>query len=115
MARGQGNYVEEILVPSAERTANGDSGVLDGYGPASSLRLQLDVTSVGATPSLAVVVEDTLDGTNWNALATFATRTAVGREVLNVTSPFAARLRVRWTLTGAATFSVRAASQEPAA
>jgi hypothetical protein len=113
----QGLYVEQDFAASAARTTSGDTGVFSAYGPASTLRAQLDVTAAsGTSPTLNVVIEDTLDGTNWNVVATFAQRTAAGREVVNVTSPFANRLRARWTLGGTTpsfTFSVRVASQVP--
>lgn len=105
----------EVLVSSAARTTSGNSGALDGYGARTSLRLQLEVTAAsGTTPTLDVVVEDTLDGTNWNVVGTFAQKTAAGREVVNVTSFFADQIRVRWTTGGATpsfTFSVRAYSE----
>jgi hypothetical protein len=110
-------YSEETVVASAARTVSGQSATLPDYGGASTLRIQLAVTAVsGTTPTLDVVVEDTLDGTNWNAVGTFAQRTAAGREVINVTSPFAARLRVRWTVAGvtpSVTFAVVIVSQSP--
>lgn len=91
----------EEVVPSAARTASGDSGVLPNYGPTQTLRAQLDVTAAaGTSPTLDVVIEDTLDGDTWNVVGTFAQKTAAGREVINVTTPFADRLRVRWTVGG---------------
>ncbi len=112
-------YSEDVWVASAAQTANGQTADLDGYGGASTLRCQLDVTAVsGTTPSLTVFIEDTLDGVNWNQVGAFAAKTAVGREVINVTTPFAKRLRVRWAITGTTpsfTFSVRAVSQSAAA
>jgi hypothetical protein len=110
-------YAEETVVASAARTTSGDSGSQAGYGGATSLRAQLDVTAAsGTSPTLNVVIEDTLDGTNWNAVVTFAQRTAAGREVLSLTTPFADRLRVRWTIGGTGpsfTFSVVIVSQSP--
>lgn len=95
-----GGLVEE-LVASAARTATGTSTSATGYGPAKTLRAQLNVTaSSGTTPTLDVVIEDTLDGTNWNVIGTFAQKTATGREVINITTPFADQLRVRWTIAG---------------
>lgn len=89
------------VVASAARATSGNSGVIDGYGPAQTLRAQLNVTAVsGVAPTLDVVIEDTVDGTNWNVIGTFAQRTATGREVINVTVPFADRLRIRWTIGG---------------
>lgn len=112
-------YAEEVLVASAARAANGDTGVLPDYGRASTLRAQLHVTAAsGVAPTLDVVIEDTLDGTNWNVVGTFAQKTAAGREVINVTAPFADRIRVRWTTAGTSpsfTFAVTCASQSPAA
>lgn len=100
----------DTVVPGAARTASGDTGVTHGWGAASRLRAQLDVTAAaGTSPTLDVVVEDTLDGTNWNVVGTFAQKIAAGREVINVTSPFSDRLRVRWTVGGTTpsfTFSV---------
>jgi hypothetical protein len=105
----------QTFVESVARTASGDSGPLAGFGDESTLRVQLDVTAVAGTgPTLDVVVEDTLDGTNWNVIGTFAQKTAVGREVINITSLFTDRLRVRWTVAGTApsvTFSVLAYSE----
>ena len=89
------------VVASAARTTSGDSGVLANYGSAQTLRAQLDVTAAsGTTPTLDVVIEDTLDGTNWNTVGTFAQKVTTGREVINVTTPFADRLRVSWTIAG---------------
>lgn len=100
----------DAVVPGAARTVSGDSGVSHGWGGASTLRAQLDVTAAaGTSPTLNVVIEDTLDDVNWNAVGTFAQRTAAGREVINVTTPFTDRLRARWTLGGTTpsfTFSV---------
>lgn len=86
---------------SAARTTSGNSGVLTGYGPAQTLRAQLNVTAAsGTSPTLNVVIEDTLDGTNFNTVGTFAQRVGAGREVINVTTPFADSLRVAWTIGG---------------
>lgn len=110
-------YTLDALVPSAARTANGDSGIWEGYGPTSTLRVQLNVTAIsGTSPNLTVFVEDSLDGTNWNQLFAFAARTAVGREVLDFTGPYSDMIRVRWVITGttpSATFGVVAFAQAP--
>lgn len=106
----------EDLVESAARTANGDSGALINFSSVTQIRAQLDVTAAsGTSPTLDVVVEDTLDGTNWNAVATFTQRTGTGREVIDITTLFADRLRIRWTVGGTSpsfTFSVRAYSEQ---
>lgn len=115
--RQAGGYQEDVLVASAARTTSSDSGIIDGYGQAATLRVALNVTAAtGTTPNLAVVVEDTLDGTVFFPIATFVAKTATGTEIINVTSPFANRIRVRWTITGTTpsfTFSVTCASQTP--
>lgn len=116
--RAEYPYVEEDLLPSGARTANGVGEVFTGYEWASSLRLALDVSAAsGTSPTLNVVVEDTIDGgTNWNQVAAFAQKTGASREVVNVNTPFGGRLRVRYTIAGTTpsfTFSVRCASQWP--
>lgn len=110
-------YVEDTLLTSVARTVSGNSGVLSGWGEASALRVQLGVTAVAGTgPTLDLVLEDSLDGTTFNTIATFTQKTAASREVVNVTAPFSDRLRVRWTIGGTTpsfTFSVVAASSSP--
>lgn len=112
-------YAEETVVASAARTATGNTGALAGYGGASTLRVQLNVTAAsGTSPTLNVLVEDTLDGSTWNTVGTFAQKTATGREVVNVTTPFADRVRVSWTIGGTTpsfTFDVICISQSPGA
>lgn len=92
----------ETLVPSAARTVSGDNGGSTGWGPASRIRAQLNVTAAsGTTPTLDVVIEDTLDGgANWNTIGTFTQRTAAGRQVVDITTPFSEQVRVRWTIGG---------------
>jgi hypothetical protein len=75
------------------------------------MRAQLAVTAAsGTTPTLDVVIEDTLDGTNWNSVATFTQKTAAAVQAVDITSvAFSDRLRVRWTVGGTTpsfTFSV---------
>lgn len=98
------------LLPSAARTTSGTSSVVGGFGDRISLRAQVEVTAAsGVSPTLDVVIEDTLDGTNWNPVGTFTQRTAAAREVVNITGLFTDRLRVRWTVGGTTpsfTFSV---------
>jgi hypothetical protein len=83
----------------------GDTGML-------ALRAELNVTAAsGTTPTLDVVLEDSIDGTNWNTIGTFSQKTAVAREVLNIQTPFFARLRARYTIGGTTpsfTFDVKA-------
>lgn len=93
----------ENIVASAAKTTSGNTGVLpNSYANAKTLRAQLNVTAAsGTTPTLDVVIEDTLDGgANWNAIGTFTQKTAAAREVINITIPFSDSLRVRWTVGG---------------
>ncbi len=100
----------QTFAAAAARTASGNTGPQSGFGDERTLRAQLNVTAAsGTSPTLDVVLEDTLDGTNWNVIGTFAQKVALGREVLNVTAPFTDQLRARWTLGGTTpsfTFSV---------
>lgn len=97
---------------SLARTASGSAAPLEGMAQLQTLRVQLDVTAAaGTTPSLTVLVEDSIDGTNWNTLASFAAKTGPGREVVNITTPFGPQVRASWTVTGTTpsfTFSVKA-------
>lgn len=105
----------DLVVASAARTASGNSGDLPNFGSAETLRAQLDVTAAsGTTPTLDVVIEDTIDGTNYNTIGTFAQKVAAGREVINITTPFSDTIRVKHTVGGTTpsfTFSVRIVSQ----
>lgn len=99
--RDTGTY--STPVPSAARTASGNVTV-PGAASADSLRAQLSVTAAaGTSPTLNVIIEDSLDGgATWNVIGTFAQRTAVGREVINITIPFTEAMRVSWTIGGTA-------------
>lgn len=105
------------IVASLARTANGTAAptALGAMDAATVLRVQLNVTAAsGTTPSLAVTIEDTVDDVNWNPIGTFAVRTAAGREVINVTTPFADRIRLAWAMTGTTpsfTFDIDAYAQ----
>ncbi len=97
------------IIELQPRTTNGNSGNIQAAG-GESLRAQLNVTAAsGTAPALTVLVEDTLDGTNYNTIGTFAQKTAASREVINIAQPFSENLRVSWTIAGASasfTFSV---------
>lgn len=86
---------------SVARTASGSGAVVAGLSLQTTLRVQLNVTAAaGTTPTLNVVLEDTIDGENWNTIGTFAQKAAPGVEVINVTTPFADSVRARWTIAG---------------
>lgn len=105
----------DTLVTSAARTTSSNSTAVTGFGANTLLRCQLQVTAAsGTTPTLDVVIEDTVDGTNWNTIGTFTQATAVTRQVVNVSAPFTDQIRARWTVGGTTpsfTFSVLAYSQ----
>ena len=89
------------LLASGARTATVTGAAVIGLADARQLVIQLNVTAVtGTVPLLDVVVQDTVDGTNWNTIATFAQATAVTREVIRVTTAFTDQLRVVGTIAG---------------
>lgn len=101
-------------VASAARTANGDSGWLDGE-EYDALILELAVTAVGgdANETLDVVVETASSnaGANTRTIGTFAQRTQPqGATTLRLSAPGVDKFwRVRWTVGGTTpsfTFSV---------
>lgn len=94
--------VRQTVVSSAARTVSGASAALSGLATADTLRVQLNVSAAsGTTPTLDAVIEDTVDdGATWNTIGTFSQKTAVSREVINITNPFTDQVRVRWTVGG---------------
>ena len=107
-------YVVQVLQASTTMTASTNGDVQDGFGQSTALRLQLEVTAASGTlPTLDVTIEDTLDGTNWNTVATFTQKTTTGLQVINLlagTTPYADRLRVKTVIGGTTpsfTFSVK--------
>ena len=89
------------LLASGARTTTAAGTTVIGFAAAKQLILQLNVTAASGTlPSLSVAVQDTVDGTNYNTIATFATASAVTREVIRLTTPFADSLRVVYVIEG---------------
>jgi hypothetical protein len=89
------------ILETQSRTSSGTSGNIPAVG-GEFARCQLNVVGVsGTSPALNVVVEDSVDGVNFNTISTFAQKTSSGREVLSISQPFAEILRVSWTITGA--------------
>jgi hypothetical protein len=108
--------ITDVTVASAARNTNGNSGPIGGFGSAKTLRAQLNVSAAsGTTPTLNVLIEDSVDGgATWNTVGTFAQKTAISREVVNVVAPFTDLLRVSWTIGGTTpsfTFEVRIYSE----
>ncbi len=89
------------VIELSSRNTNGSSNIVKADG-GESARVQLNIVGVsGTSPALSVVVEDSVDGINFNTISTFAQKTAASREVISVSQPFAEILRVSWTITGA--------------
>lgn len=91
------------IVASGARTASGNSGLLDISSTfrKEQVRVQLNVTAAsGTSPTLDVRFEDSLDGTNWNSVDAFPQKTAVSREVRDITTPFGPYVRVAWDIGG---------------
>jgi hypothetical protein len=105
------NFLDDLVVPSAARTTSGNVESGENYAAIDRLRAQLNVTAAsGTTPNLTAFVESTLDGVNWDAVGTFAAKTAAGREVITINPLIGSRVRVRWVITGTTpsfTFEVR--------
>ncbi len=109
-----------VLAPSVARTASGNGDALDltqfsdrGSFP-PMLLVQADVTAITgtATPTITFLVEDGIDGVNWNTVGTFAAITTVSRLTIAIGIrgdaypagfrwPFnPRRVRCRWTISG---------------
>jgi len=89
------------LLASAARTTTASAPAVTGFAAARQLCLQLQVTAAsGTTPTLDVVVQDTVDGTNYSTIATFTQAAATTREVIRLATPFTDALRVVYTIGG---------------
>jgi hypothetical protein len=89
------------LLASAARTVTAAGAAVPGFAAANNLVLQLNVTlSSGVGPELDVVVQDTVDGTNYSTIATFAQKVSTGREIIRLATPFTDTLRVSYEIGG---------------
>jgi hypothetical protein len=95
---------QEVVVLQGTTGASGQSAILPGFGPYDTIRMVVNVTAAsGTTPTLDVVLEDSVDGVTWttvNVADPVIQKTGVAVQAVNVESPFADRLRVRWTVGG---------------
>lgn len=120
------------LVAHRAVSATGNSGelpvrsLLNGDGQAASALLcQSQVTAISGTgtPTITVVVEDSVDGVTWRSVGTFAAQTTTNTLTISIAPSGVAqaagfawpinldRMRVRWTVSGtnpSITFTVRA-------
>jgi hypothetical protein len=98
------------FLPSSARVTSGNSGNGVFIGENSEAVIYLDVTAAsGTTPTLAVIVEDTIDGTNWDTIASFTQATGITREVKRI-SNLSRYIRIKYTIGGTTpsfTFCVR--------
>jgi transcription elongation factor len=100
-------------VPSAARTTNGNSGQLTPAGDGETLALHVSITAAsGGTPSLALSVEWSNDGSNWatpdGTADTFTAFTATAQKVKTFERK-AKFYRIVWAITGTTpsfTFSI---------
>ena len=91
----------DALEASTTQTATGNSATVGGFAAARNLIAQLNVTAAsGTTPTLNVVIQDTVDGTNWNTILTFTQAVAVGIQVARLSTAFTDQIRVLWTIGG---------------
>lgn len=96
-----GTYEREVLHPLATETIAGSAPAGGDYGQYNRLVVQLRITSVaGALPTLDLVIEDSVDGANWNVIGTFPQKIVAGVDVLRISTPFASQLRSRHTIGG---------------
>ena len=100
--------IPEGLVPSAAKTASGQSDPIEASEYIEGQAL-LDVTAVsGTNPTLDVVIETSADKAGWFTHATFSQKTGTAKD-LKLLSNVGKYLRARWTIGGTTpsfTFSV---------
>lgn len=108
---------QDVLLPSAARTASGSSDQFHVGGVVTGLVVEIDVTAAsGTSPTLDLDLMDSFDGVNWNKVADVNTAniTAAGRTVLRINlvgTPCTNRLRLTYTIGGTTpsfTFAVNA-------
>ena len=92
------NTRDLTLAPSAARTATGNGTAIE-VGDRGVARLRLNVTAAGGTsPTLAVTIQTSHDGTTWRSAGTFTQATAVSeqRAAFNIDR----FVRAIWTIGG---------------
>ncbi len=91
-----------IVVPSAARTTNGNSGSITPTGDGETINFNVRATAVSGTPSLALSIEWSNDGTNFAVPETPDTFTAITTTIERVKSfeRKAKFYRIVWAITG---------------
>lgn len=111
-ARGAYNDGVILLSPKVLLTGSSGVGSIDDntlYGGATTTggAAQLHILAIdgGTSPSVAVKIQHSPDGTTWTDLFTFTTATALGsqRITLPSTTTINAQVKATWTLTGSPT------------
>ena len=124
----------------AARTASGESHAITSLGGLTALRVEVDVKEVsGMTlgvdpetkeevevgpPGLIVMVEETLDGTNWNEIGRLPPPPSrptqrqrlirrVDRQTIVLGGPLAETIRLRWIIRGIDVVNVETGELEP--
>ena len=96
----QGALMHQLTARTA--TGNGsvhDNGALSTFG--AKAQIHLTAMSGSASPSLAVIIEDSADGVSgWATIGTFTTLTAVGSERISIAGTVRRYIRVSFTITG---------------
>lgn len=100
--RGQMHKVQTV-VPFGNYSGDAAGDVYEDLGPAKTIRARLNVTNInppgrtaGTMPYMHVYIQDTFDEVNWHDLNGFHNVQSEGIRVVDITTPFTDRLRVRW-------------------
>jgi hypothetical protein len=106
-------YDKVTLVPSAARTATGNSGALTtDFFQTEHMSVTLDITArSGTTPSMTLSIEKSPDATTWTTIDTFPAQTNTGTVTREIYGGGWSEIRVVWTISGTTpsfTFSVTA-------
>jgi hypothetical protein len=100
-----------VVVASAARTTSGNSASIDPGEGGETICLQVGVTAIGGTPSMALSIEWSNDGTNWAVPETADTFTAITNTIQRVKTfeRKALLYRIVWAISGGTpslTFSI---------
>lgn len=96
-----GNKVRYSTLVSATRTATTIGPTTTGFAGSSAIIFQLAATAVsGVAPNMVLMIEDSIDGVNWNVVTTFTAVTAAATEIKRVVGPFCDSIRTRSVITG---------------
>lgn len=97
------SWAQSVLATGTQ-TASTNSTADTGYAGVDNLILQLVVSAAsGTTPTLDLVVQDSIDGATWNTIATFTQATSTTNQVIRVAGPFGNAVRVASTIGAVAT------------